>query len=148
MKVVKEDSAVVFHLSLLLEDGSAADSTRVNGKPMCSIMNDGSLTPALQEKLLGMSIGDKKKFTLKPEESFGQPREENIQRFDKHRFGDDMSLEVGSIIAFEQMGQGSLPGQVRSIEGEEVVIDFNHPLCGHNVTFDIEIVDIDPEITS
>ncbi|ALA23913.1 peptidylprolyl isomerase [Piscirickettsia salmonis] len=145
MKIIKEDSAVVFHLSLLLEDGSAADSTRVNGKPMCAIMNDGSLTLALQAHLLGLSIGDKKKFTLTPEESFGQPRQENIQRFDKTRFADDISLEAGSIIAFEQMGQGSLPGQVRGMEGDEVIIDFNHPLCGHNVTFDIEIVDIDPE---
>ena len=62
--VIGSHSEVLMHFDLKLEDGSAADSTRVNKKPAKLVMGDGSLTENFEACLLGLKQGDKKSFTL------------------------------------------------------------------------------------
>ncbi len=139
---IDKSSEVIMHFDLKLEDGSAADSTRVNNKPAKLQMGDGSLTPSFEDCLLGLKQGDKQSFTLSPEDAFGLPNPDNIHYMDKSRFGADTPLEPGTIIAFSQPDGSEVPGIVRESAGDSVTVDFNHPLAGQTVIFDVEILGV------
>ncbi|TDF38625.1 FKBP-type peptidyl-prolyl cis-trans isomerase [Alteromonadaceae bacterium M269] len=140
--VIGEESLVEFHFELKLEDGSAAESTRVHNKPARLIMGDGSLTPSFEQCLLGLAVGDKKSFTLEPEDAFGQPNPNNIVHMDRSKFDAESPATEGMIIAFAQPDGTEMPGIIRTVIGESVTVDFNHPLAGQKVTFDVEILNV------
>lgn len=139
---VNDTSEVVMHFDLKLADGSAADSTRVNKKPAKMVMGDGSLTPNFEACLLGLSTGEKKTFTLAPDDAFGQPNPDNIHHMDRGRFAADVELEEGLIMGFAQPDGSEIPGIIRSVAGDSVTVDFNHPLAGQTVVFDVEILEV------
>ena len=141
-QIINATSEVIMHFDLKLEDGSAADSTRVNKKPAKLVMGDGSLTPNFEACLLGLKKGDKKSFTLAPEDAFGQPNPDNIHHMDRNRFSNELSLKEGVIVAFAQPDGSEVPGIIRSVAGDSVTVDFNHPLAGQTVIFDVEIIDV------
>ncbi len=140
--VIGENCEVIMHFDLKLEDGSAADSTRVNNKPAKLIIGDGSLTPNFESCLIGLKAGEKKSFTLEANDAFGMPNPDNVHHMDRTRFASDMALEEGMIIAFAQPDGSEVPGIIRSIAGDSVTVDFNHPLAGQTVVFDVEIIDV------
>lgn len=142
MSQIKDNSEVVMHFTIKLSDGSAADSTKVNNKPAKFRMGDGSLTANFEKCLLGLSKGEEQSFELQPEDAFGMPNPDNIYYVDRSKFGADAPAEVGAIIGFTQPDGTELPGIVRDVAGESVTIDFNHPLAGQVVTFDVEVIDV------
>jgi len=139
---IGENSEVVFHFSIKLEDGSAADSTKVHNKPAKLVMGDGSLTANFEKCLLGLSAGDEKSFKLAPEDAFGMPNPDNIYYVERSKFGSDTPAEVGAIIAFTQPDGTDLPGLIREVAGDSVTVDFNHPLAGQHVEFEVEILEV------
>ena len=139
------DSSVLFHFAIKLEDGSVADSTALHGKPARLRMGDGSLTESFEQCLLGLGKGESKSFTLAPEQAFGLSNPDNIYHLDRTKFGAEVEPKVGTIIAFSQPNGGELPGIIRAVEGMSVTVDFNHPLAGHTVTFEVEILGVDDE---
>ncbi|RTE86136.1 MULTISPECIES: FKBP-type peptidyl-prolyl cis-trans isomerase [Gammaproteobacteria] len=143
LATIAAGSRVVLHFDLKLEDGSAADSTRVNGKPARLTIGDGNLTPNFEQCLMGLKVGDKEEFTLPPEDAFGEPNPQNIYHVERSRFSFDAPPEVGSIIAFTQPDGREVPGIIREVNGQMVTVDFNHPLAGHKVTFAVEILSVE-----
>ncbi|NOU50631.1 FKBP-type peptidyl-prolyl cis-trans isomerase [Pseudoalteromonas sp. JBTF-M23] len=141
-QVIGPQSEVVFHFSIKLEDGSAADSTKVHNKPAKLFMGDGSLTENFEKCLLGLKAGQSKSFDLQPEDAFGQPNPDNIYYLDRSKFGTDAPAKVGNIIAFTQPDGTELPGLIREVAGDSVTVDFNHPLAGQPVTFEVEILEV------
>ena len=140
--MINTGSEVLFHFSIKLSDGSVADSTKVSGKPAKLVMGDGSLTPGFEACLLGLEAGQEASFTLPPEQAFGMPNPDNIYYVDREKFGADVTPEEGAIIAFGQPDGSELPGVIRSVAGQSVTVDFNHPLAGQTLTFDVEIIDV------
>ena len=141
---VQHDSAVLLHFILKLDDGSTAESTRANGKPALFRLGDGSLSEALEAALLGLKPGDKKAFTLEPEAAFGTVVPDLIQYFSRRDFMQAGEPEVGAIMLFTGMDGSEMPGVIREIAGDSITVDFNHPLAGRTVHFDIEVLKIDP----
>lgn len=139
---VVESSTVVMHMSILLEDGSAADSTKVNNKPAKVVMGDGSLSASFEANLMGMAVGDTKKFTLVPEDAFGLSNPDNVHHMMRSQFSPEIPLEIGNIVAFTQPNGQEIPGLIREIAGDSVTVDFNHPLADQVVIFDVEILEI------
>ncbi|SFD24585.1 FKBP-type peptidyl-prolyl cis-trans isomerase [Pseudoalteromonas denitrificans] len=140
--VINNNSEVIFHFSIKLPDGSAADSSKVHNKPAKLIIGDGSLTANFEKCLLGLKAGDNKSFELAPEDAFGQPNPDNIYHLDRAKFGADTPATIGAIIAFTQPDGSELPGIIREVAGDSVTVDFNHPLSGHQLTFDVEIIEV------
>jgi FKBP-type peptidyl-prolyl cis-trans isomerase SlpA len=141
-KVIGEKSEIILHFDLTLTDGSAVDSTRVNNKPAKMVIGDGSLTPNFEKCLLGLKLGDKKAFTINANDAFGLPNPDNIYHVDKSKFAADADLKEGMIMGFGQPDGSEVPGIIRSIAGQSVTVDFNHPLAGQDVIFDVEIIDV------
>ncbi|MXP49344.1 FKBP-type peptidyl-prolyl cis-trans isomerase [Pantoea sp. Eser] len=143
---LQRDSAVLVHFTLKLEDGSTAESTRANGKPALFRLGDGSLSAALEQALLGLTAGETKQFTLAPEEAFGSVSPDLIQYFSRRDFIDAGEPEVGAIMLSTGMGGSEMLGVIREVSGDSITVDFNHPLAGHRVQFDIEVLDINPAL--
>ena len=144
-RLIVADSSVLFHFSIKLEDGSVADSTALHGKPARLRMGDGSLTSSFEQCLLGLQQGEAKSFTLAPEQAFGHSNPDNIYHLDRAKFGAEVEPKVGTIMIFDQPNGSELPGIIRAVEGMSVTVDFNHPLAGHTVTFEVEILGVDDE---
>ncbi|ART80061.1 FKBP-type peptidyl-prolyl cis-trans isomerase [Oceanisphaera avium] len=141
-KQIDAHSEVLFHFTLILADGSVADSTKLQGKPAKLTMGDGSLTANFEACLLGLTEGDEHRFELGPDDAFGAINPNNIHYMDRSQFSADISLEEGAIVAFSQPNGAEIPGIIREIAGDSVTVDFNHPLAGKNVTFDVEILSV------
>ena len=139
---IQTGTSVTLHFSLALENGHIVDSN-FEGNPATFSVGDGNLLPGFESSLLGLEVGDEREFIISPENAFGQHNAQNIQAVDRGNF-DESELEIGSILSF-QNGDGELPGVIIALEENQVMVDFNHPLSGKNIVFQVKIVEINPE---
>lgn len=143
-KSVQSNSAVLVNFTLKLDDGSIAESTRNNGKPALFRMGDGSLSEGLEQHLLGLKPGAQKQFSLEPDAAFGVASPDLIQYFSRRDFMNVGEPELGTIMLFTAMDGSDMPGVIRDVNGDSITVDFNHPLAGQTIHFDIDVLDIDP----
>ena len=146
--IVQPDSAVLLHFTLKLADGSTAESTRSNGKPALFRLGDGSLSAGLEKQLLGLKAGDKHAFALEQADAFGDISPDLIQYFSRREFMQAGEPELGMIMLFTGMDGNEMPGVIREINGDSITVDFNHPLAGQTIHFEIEVLEIDPVLES
>jgi len=135
---VSEGTRVFLNFSVSLEDGSEVDSN-FGGEAVDFVVGDGSLLPGFERALFGMKAGQRQVFTIQPEDAFGQPNDNNVQVIPTEQFDDDIELEIGLVFSFADASGGELPGLVVSFDEEEVTIDFNHPLAGRTILFDVQV---------
>ena len=138
---ISEGTRVYLNFSVSLEDGSEVDSN-FGGEPVAFVVGDGSLLPGFERLLFGMSAGQRQLFQVTPEDGFGQPNENNVQYLPRAQFEDE--LEVGLMYSFADASGGELPGLIVGFDDEEVTIDFNHPLAGRNILFDVLVHRVEP----
>ena len=139
--IIEKKSDVIMHMDIRLKDGSIAESTKKLGKPVSFKLGDGVFSDNFEQELLGLKAGDNKKFVLEPIDAFGESHPANIYQVPVDRFaGFAEPLEVGLIIEFAQISGNPQLGIVREIGEDEVSIDFNHPLSGHVLLFDVNII--------
>ncbi len=141
-KTIENNSEVMMHFSICLADGSAVDSSKVDDKPAKFVMGDGSLTPNFEKCLLGLTEGQSEKFTLPPEDAFGLPNPDNIHHIELSKFSSEVPAEVGTIISFTQPDGSELPGIIREVVADSVTVDFNHPLAGQTLTFEVDVLEV------
>ncbi len=135
---VSEGTRVFLNFSLSLEDGSEID-TNFKGDPVDFVVGDGSLMPGFERLLFGMSAGERHIFSVEPENAFGMPNDSNVQEVPRDQFDDDVDLEIGLMFYFADASGGEVPGLVISIDEDWVTVDFNHPLAGRTILFDVMI---------
>jgi len=143
-KVIQPDSEVVMHYALTLEDGTVADTSR-GGQPLRFTLGDETMIVGLERALFGLKPGDRQVLRIAPADAFGYPDESSIHILPRTDFPEHMELEPGVIIEFALPSGEPVPGMVAELRGDEVVVDFNHPLAGHEITFDVEILAVDPD---
>jgi len=133
---VSEGTRVFLNFSVSLEDGSEVD-TNFGGDPVDFVVGDGSLLPGFEYLIFGMSAGQRQMFTVPPEDAFGQPNDNNLQYLPREHFDEDAELEIGLVYSFADASGGELPGMIISFDEEDVTVDFNHPLAGRTILFDV-----------
>lgn len=138
---IDKNTRISLHFALLLEDGAVVDSN-FEADPASFNFGDGSLLAGFENKLIGLAAGDEASFEILPQDAFGQPNPNNVQRFKRSDFAADMELAEGLVISFADASQAELPGVVKSFDEQQVEIDFNHPLAGKTITFKVKIVDV------
>ncbi len=139
---IETGMSVTLHFSLVLEDGHIIDSN-FESEPATFSVGDGNLLPGFESTLIGLVNGDEREFTIPPEQAFGQHNPQNVQAVERGNF-DQEELELGAMFSF-QNGDGELPGVIVDVDDNEVMIDFNHPLAGKNIIFQVKIIDIAPQ---
>jgi FKBP-type peptidyl-prolyl cis-trans isomerase SlpA len=140
---VSEGTRVFLNFSVSLEDGSEVDSN-FGGDPVDFVVGDGSLLPGFERLIFGMAAGDRQMFTVAPEDAFGQPNDNNVQYLPRDQFDEEAELEIGTVFSFADASGGELPGMIISYDEEEVTVDFNHPLSGRTILFDVLVHRVEP----
>ena len=143
---IAHGSQVALHFSVALENGVEIDNTRSYPEPVSLVIGDGNLLEGFEKALLGLRAGDRRTVHLPPEDAFGPWNPENIQFFDTVQFikAGDERPEVGTMMEFQDKGGGTLAGVVKAVNDDKVEVDFNHPLAGRNVVFEVEIARVTP----
>ena len=129
---------VTLHFAIKLENGEVVDST-FDKRPATFKVGDGNLLPGFESALFGFKAGDKRALQVLPEQGFGQPNPQNVQVMPRSQF-QDMELSEGLLVIFNDAANAELPGVVKAFDDSQVTIDFNHPLAGKTLSFEVEII--------
>jgi FKBP-type peptidyl-prolyl cis-trans isomerase SlpA len=131
------------HFSLTLGDGTEAVST-YQETPLDFTLGDGTMEPLLEYALLGLHAGDEQALQVSGDEVYGPSDESKIHWLDMDSFPSDMTLCEGQLIAFSAEQDQELAGVVKQIDGERVLVDFNHPLSGKSFRYKVTILSVEP----
>jgi FKBP-type peptidyl-prolyl cis-trans isomerase SlpA len=131
---------VTLHFALKLDNGDVVDST-FDKKPATFKVGDGNLLPGFEQAIYGLKAGDKRSLSISPEQGFGQGNPQNIQVMSRSQF-QDMELSEGLLVIFNDAANAELPGVVKAFDDIQVTIDFNHPLAGKALSFEVEIIEV------
>lgn len=137
---IGQGAEVTLHFAIKLDNGDVVDST-FDKQPATFKVGDGNLLPGFELALFGLKSGDKRSLPILPEQGFGQGNPQNIQTIPRGSFA-EMELSEGLLVIFNDAANAELPGVVKGFDDVSVTIDFNHPLAGKNLTFDVEIIDV------
>jgi len=141
-KLIAPGSTVTMHYSLILDDGTKVESTFDHGEPLTFAIGDGSLLAGLEAALLGLKAGDQQSLAIEPDVAFGYPDAGAVHTLKRSDFSPDMALQPGLIIEFETPSGIQVPGTIQAVNEDNVIVDFSHPLAGRNVTFSVQILDV------
>ena len=139
--MIKKDSLVKFDFTLTV-NGEVIDSSK-GGKPIVYLHGAGQILPGLEKELEGMEKGEKKRIVLPPEKAFGEVREEAIQRIPLSTFPHPEDIPEKGTLQLEDEEGKIYTVKVLEKTKEFVTLDFNHPLAGKTLTFEVEILDIE-----
>ncbi|WP_263260271.1 FKBP-type peptidyl-prolyl cis-trans isomerase [Pseudomonas sp. RIT-PI-S] len=137
---IGQNTQVTLHFALHLEDGNTVDST-FDKAPATFKVGDGNLLPGFENALFGLKAGDKRDLSVPPENAFGQPNPQNLQIMPRSQF-QDMELAEGLLVIFNDAANAELPGIVKALDDQQVTVDFNHPLAGKTLRFEVQIIDV------
>ena len=139
-KLIGPGKSVTLHFAIKLEDGQIIDSN-FSTEPATFTVGDGNLLEGFEQALFGLEEGVKQTLKILPENGFGMPNPSNIQNLPRSQF-DGMELEQGLVISFSDPGNGELPGVIAEFDDKMVSVDFNHPLAGKKLDFEVEILKV------
>ena len=137
-EIVRANSLITLHYRVTNSDGVEFISTFGSG-PATLQMGTGELAPPFEKCLLGVSSGEHRVFELPAEQAFGAPNEQLIQRLPFSDVPEGMNTEVLSTIDFRNAAGQQFSGIVRGCNEDGVLVDFNHPLAGKVLRFEVEI---------
>lgn len=132
---------VTLRFTLRLASGEAIDST--GERAATFVVGDGSLLPGFEQAMFGLRAGDQRNLEIDADTGFGPHRQENVQTLPRRDFAADITLEEGLIVSFADRQKTELPGVVKRVWEEAVEVDFNHPLAGKDLQFDVEIIGVE-----
>ena len=127
-----------------LEDGQVFDTSE-GRTPLEVPIGAGQMIPGFEAALMDMELGEKKTFTLTPDEAYGEHMAERIMEFPADQIPADMNPQVGQTIGVSTSEGQQMPALITQIDDEKVTLDLNHPLAGKSLTFAIEVVGISKE---
>ena len=141
MSVIGPGKRITLHFSVSLLDGTLIDTTKEKD-PATFEFGDGNLLPGFEASIQGLKVGDKRSVMLEAAQAFGEYNDDNLQSMHRSRFGSELNLEPGLMLSFADKANAETPGVVKEINDDDVLIDFNHPLAGRDLSFDVEIINI------
>jgi FKBP-type peptidyl-prolyl cis-trans isomerase SlpA len=135
-------SKVTLHFALRLKDGWVAESS-FEDEPVTFTMGDGTLDKGLELALYGLRPGDRQTLTLMPGQAFGERDPAAVQQVARQRFPADMRLERGQVVGFSGEDGSEIAGTVLEVRDDAVKVDFNHPLAGREIEFEVQILGVE-----
>ncbi len=145
MSHVQAGSFLTLHYRLAGPQGDVINT--FDGQPATLTLGASELSPAMEQCLIGMTEGERRVFSFSAGEAFGQRNQDMLQWVSRQllrEFGDpDERYDVGDVVQFPAPnGQGSFAGAVQQNREDAVLFDFNHPLAGQPVTFEVLVIGV------
>jgi len=126
----------------LFVDGNLVDQSQ--SEPFTFIFGYSQVIPGLEKNMEGMEVNEKKTITVEPEEAYGEKRDDLVQTIPLAQFPENAVVEPGQVFEVKDANGNPLQFVVSAIEDGEVTCDFNHPLAGKTLTFEVEVKNIEP----
>jgi FKBP-type peptidyl-prolyl cis-trans isomerase 2 len=139
-QVVAEGKRVSIEYTLTLANNEEVDSN-VGEMPLTYEHGSGRLIPGLEKQLAGMKTGERKKVTVKPEDAYGPVRPEAQVEVAKKQLPEE-AWKVGAAVQGQTPAGQPLFGKIVELREDKALVDFNHPLAGQTLYFDVKITDI------
>jgi FKBP-type peptidyl-prolyl cis-trans isomerase SlyD len=135
------NKVVTVNYRLSDDKGNLIQSTHEDG-PFVYLSGTNQILPKLEAAIDSMLIGGRKKIELNSSDAYGDYDEKAIQSVKKDIFPEDASLEPGMEFLAHSPDGHPMAFIIKEVYNEDVSIDFNHPLAGRNLNFDVELVDV------
>ncbi|MET0322049.1 MAG: FKBP-type peptidyl-prolyl cis-trans isomerase [Duganella sp.] len=143
--VVTPSAYLTLHYRLASVDGADIVTT-FGGTPATLMLGQGQLAPVLEELLLGMPEGTHKTFDLEPGVGFGPRNPELIREVSRATLdansSPDADYQIGDLVDFAAPGGGRFAGILRELGEETCLFDFNHPLAGQPLKFEVNLISV------
>lgn len=143
--VVTKSAYLTLHYRLASLDGTDIVTT-FNGNPATLMLGQGQLAPFLEECLLGLPEGTHKTFELTPAQGFGERTPELVRPVSRATLDENSvpgaDYKIGDLVDFAAPGGGRFAGILREINEESALFDFNHPLAGQPLRFEVNLISV------
>ena len=141
-KNVTHGDNITVHYRGTLDDGSEFDNSHKRGEAMAFKVGEGEVIPGIDKGVIGMEIGDVKSISISPDDAFGPRHEDSVRMVPKQFFGPDFVVEIDSTVQGDGP-DGPILAKVISEQNDTITLDFNHPLAGKELNFEVELLEID-----
>ena len=139
--IAKEGREVQVHYRGTFDDGTVFDSSYERGESIGFTVGAGEMIPGFDKAVKGMKIGETKKVTIEPSDAYGEHNPDGVQAVPKESFPEDFEFEKGLVIEGNVENQ-PVRGVINEVRDDFVVVDFNHPMAGRSLNFDIELMEV------
>ena len=141
MSEAKKDNLVKVHYTGKLDDGQVFDSSK-DREPLEFKIGEGKLIPGFENGVIGMKLQESKTIKIPFTEAYGDKREELMIEVQNQQLPEELKPEVGmELVSKSPDGQEQIV-KIAEVKEASIVVDANHPLAGKDLTFEIELVDI------
>ena len=138
---VKPDSLITLHYRLATDDDVELVST-FDSSPATLQLGSGELAPPLEACLAGLPVGERHVFLLEPEQAFGPRNTQLVQRMPRAELPQGGKIELHSLVEFAAPSGGRFAGLLRELDDYSALLDFNHPLAGKAIRFEVQVIGI------
>ena len=137
MTTIENDTVASVHYTGTFPDsGEEFDSSR-GGEPLTFLVGHKGMIPGFERELMGAESGDSRTFTLEPEDAYGMPSDDLIQEVPREMFPEEMPLDLGMMLMSD-----AGPFRIVAITDDTVRCDFNPPMAGKTLHFEVEVMDV------
>ncbi|TVQ90526.1 MAG: peptidylprolyl isomerase [Deltaproteobacteria bacterium] len=140
-QTIQDGMVGMFHYTLTNDAGETLDSSD-GGDPLAYLHGTNSIVPGLERQLEGRSVGDAFVAHVPPAEGYGERRGPGPQRMERSAFPADFPVQVGRPFGAQTEDGQQIMLWIVGIDGDEVLIDIDHPLAGQTLHFDVSIVGV------
>lgn len=140
----KSGQHIEVHYRGTFPDGTEFDNSRARGTPLQFLLGSPEMISGFNDAIIGMSVGEQKTFTLEPEQAYGFTNDQAIQVIPRSKFEPGFVFEVDALIR-GQTPDGPFVAKIIEVQDDVVTLDFNHPLAGKTITFEVELLSIEGE---
>jgi FKBP-type peptidyl-prolyl cis-trans isomerase SlyD len=137
--VIQDGSIVSIEYTLTDDTGKVVDSN-VGKEPLTYFHGSGQIVPGLEKELTGLKVGDQRKIVVKPEDGY-RPNPNAFQEISKDKLP-PAAQKVGTVLATKGPQGETIAMRVHEVKDKTIVVDFNHPLAGKRLNFDVKVMDI------
>ena len=141
MSKVKENDTVKVHYTGKLADGRVFDSS-LEREPLEVELGKGQLIPGFENGLIDMAVNEKKTIKIEKHEAYGEVNENLFQKVSKSQLPQDLKPEVGMGLVGSNPEGAEQQFRIAKVEADDIILDANHPLAGHDLVFDLELLEI------
>jgi FKBP-type peptidyl-prolyl cis-trans isomerase 2 len=139
--VIATGKKVKFDYSLTV-DGQVVETTK-GKQPLAYTQGQNQLIPGLEKQMAGMKAGEEKSIVVKPEDGYGPVMKEAFREFDKTKLPKDVEPKIGMMLELKDKDGNAYPAVISEVKDKTVMLDFNHPLAGKELKFDVKVVSIE-----
>lgn len=140
-QVKDKDTIKVHYTGKIASNGQVFDSS-LEREPLEFTLGEGMLIPGFEKGVIDMKVNEKKTIDIAKDDAYGDVRDELFQKVDKEHLPKEVEPKVGMGLVSQNPDGTERQLRVAEVKDDHIVVDANHPLAGHDLTFDLEVVEI------